>query len=65
LPLTILVGVAAFVLGVIGASIVSASQIGRSEGRMQFQISELRNAVTALHSVVSDLNQRVERHGSI
>jgi hypothetical protein len=62
---TVLIGIAAFVLGVVGASIVSASQIGASEGRMQFQISELRDAVAALHSVVSDLNQRVERHGSI
>jgi hypothetical protein len=43
----LLVAIAAFVLGVVSASVVSASQIGRSEGRMQFQISELRNAVTA------------------
>ena len=56
-----LVAVGAFVLGVIGASVVSATQIGQSEGRLQFQIGELRKAVPALHSVVTDLNQRMER----
>jgi hypothetical protein len=56
-----LIAVGAFLLGVIGASVVSATQIGHSEGRLQFQIGELRKSLMALHSVVTDLNQRMER----
>jgi hypothetical protein len=59
--MTILVPVAAFVLGVVLASVVNAAQIGHSEGRMQFQIGELRKSIVALHSVVTNLNARVER----
>jgi hypothetical protein len=58
---TVIVAIGAFILGVVMTSVICAAQIGNSEGRMQFQISELRNALTALHSVVTDLNQRVER----
>ena len=59
--MTVLVAVVAFVLGVVLTSVVSATQIGRSEARTQFQIGELTASLMALHSVVSDLNQRVER----
>lgn len=58
---TILIGLGGFIVGVILASIISAAQIGRSEGRTLFQISELRKSVAALHSVVTDLNTRMER----
>jgi hypothetical protein len=57
----VIVAAGAFMLGVVMTSVISASQIGNSEGRMQFQIGELGKALTALHSVVTDLNQRVER----
>ena len=59
--MTIFMLVAAFILGALLASVVNAAQIGSSEGRMQFQIGELRKSILALHSVVTNLNERVER----
>jgi hypothetical protein len=57
---TVIVAIVTFILGVVMTSAISAVQIGHSEGRMQFQIGELRKALAALHSVVTNLNQRVE-----
>ena len=56
----IVISVAAFVVGVVVASVIAAAQVGRSEGRMQFQVSELRHAIKALHEVVTNLNTRVQ-----
>jgi hypothetical protein len=58
--MTMLIGIAAFIAGLAAASVISAGQIGRSEGRMQFQVGELRRAIAALHEVVTNLNDRVE-----
>jgi CHASE3 domain sensor protein len=58
--MTIVAGIVAFIGGIILASVVSAAQIGRSEGRARFEIGELRQAVKALHELVTNLNSRVQ-----